>query len=157
MHRLFLIMSLGLITPPESFPCWIKRRVKVLLWHMQTILSALSEELAVFHMYSCAHSLMQHVIMLSPSTRHSAWKQFPSSLDHDILTRILGTISASAFPRAEQAENVWVCFCCSVAKSCPTLCDPMGCNMPGFSVLLCAHSLLKFMRIESVMHAKRLV
>ena len=25
--------------------------------------------------------------------------------------------------------------CCSVAKSCPTLCDPMDCSMPGFPVL----------------------
>ena len=33
-----------------------------------------------------------------------------------------------------------LCCCCSVAKSCPTLCDPMGCSMPVFSVL---HSLLE--------------
>ena len=26
-------------------------------------------------------------------------------------------------------------FCCSVAKKCPTLCDPMGCKTPGFLVL----------------------
>ena len=25
--------------------------------------------------------------------------------------------------------------CCSVIKSCPTLCDPMNCSMPGFPVL----------------------
>ena len=25
--------------------------------------------------------------------------------------------------------------CCSVAKSCPILCDPMNCSMPGFPVL----------------------
>ena len=25
--------------------------------------------------------------------------------------------------------------CCSVTKSCPTLCNPMDCNMPGFPVL----------------------
>ena len=25
--------------------------------------------------------------------------------------------------------------CCSVAKSCPTLCDPVNCSMPGFPVL----------------------
>ena len=25
--------------------------------------------------------------------------------------------------------------CCSVAQSCPTLCDPMDCSMPGFPVL----------------------
>ena len=28
-----------------------------------------------------------------------------------------------------------VCCCCSVAKSRPTLCNPMNCSMPGFSVL----------------------
>ena len=27
--------------------------------------------------------------------------------------------------------------CCSVTKSCPTLCDPMNCSMPGFPVLHC--------------------
>ena len=26
-------------------------------------------------------------------------------------------------------------LCCSVSKLCPTLCDPMGCSMPGFLVL----------------------
>ena len=31
--------------------------------------------------------------------------------------------------------------CCSVPKSCPTLCDPMDCNIPGFTVL---HYLLEF-------------
>ena len=25
--------------------------------------------------------------------------------------------------------------CCSVAKSCPTLCDPMDCSTPGLPVL----------------------
>ena len=29
------------------------------------------------------------------------------------------------------------CCCCSVAKLCPTLCDPMDCNTPGFPVLHC--------------------
>ena len=32
------------------------------------------------------------------------------------------------------------CCCCSVAKSCLALCDPMDCSMPGFPVL---HSLSK--------------
>ena len=27
------------------------------------------------------------------------------------------------------------CSCCSVAKSCLTLCDPMNCSTPGFPVL----------------------
>ena len=28
-------------------------------------------------------------------------------------------------------------YCCSVTKSCPTLCDPMDCSMPAFIVLHC--------------------
>ena len=29
----------------------------------------------------------------------------------------------------------WVCFClCSVAQLCLTLCDPMDCSLPGYSV-----------------------
>jgi len=30
------------------------------------------------------------------------------------------------------AKNI---FCCSVTKSCPALCEPMNCSMPGFPVL----------------------
>ena len=33
--------------------------------------------------------------------------------------------------------------CCSVAKSCPTICDPMDCNTPGSPVL---HCLLEFVQ-----------
>ena len=35
--------------------------------------------------------------------------------------------------------NVWCpdSYCCSVTKLCPTVCDPMDCNMPGFPVLNC--------------------
>ena len=33
-----------------------------------------------------------------------------------------------------------ICCCCLVIKSCPTLCDPMDCSMPGFPVL---HHLLE--------------
>ena len=37
-------------------------------------------------------------------------------------------------------EAIWswtsvIYCCCSVAKSCPTLCDPMDCSTPGFPVL----------------------
>ena len=37
------------------------------------------------------------------------------------------------------------CCCCSVAKSCLTLCDPMDCSMPGSSVL---HYLLVFAQVH---------
>ena len=35
--------------------------------------------------------------------------------------------------------------CCLVAKSCPTLCDPMKCSTPGFSIL---HRILMFAQIH---------
>ena len=42
--------------------------------------------------------------------------------------------------------------CCSVIKSCPALCDPMDCSMPGFPVL---HYLLGFAQthVHWVCHA----
>ena len=42
------------------------------------------------------------------------------------------------------------CCCCSVTQSCLTLCDPMDCSMPGFSVLHYLPELLKCMSIELV-------
>ena len=37
--------------------------------------------------------------------------------------------------------NQQLLFCCSIAKSCPTLCNPMDCSTPGFPVF---HYLLEF-------------
>ena len=31
--------------------------------------------------------------------------------------------------------------CCSVAQSCPTVCNPVDCSMPGFPILLCLSEL----------------
>ena len=42
-------------------------------------------------------------------------------------------------------------FCCLVSKSYLTLCDPMNCSTPGFSV---PHNLLDFMSIESLMSSQ---
>ena len=41
--------------------------------------------------------------------------------------------------------------CCSVAKLCPTLCDPMDCSTRTSLSLTISRSSLKFMSIESVM------
>ena len=49
------------------------------------------------------------------------------------------------------------CHCCSVAKSCPTLCDPMNYSTSGFPVLHISLSLLKLMTIESVMPSNHLI
>ena len=45
----------------------------------------------------------------------------------------------------------------SVTQSCPTLCDPMDCSMPGFPVLTNSQSLLKLISIESVMPSNHLI
>ena len=50
-----------------------------------------------------------------------------------------------------------VCCCYSVAKSCPTLCDPMNLSMPSFPVLHCLLELLKLLSIESVMPSNYLI
>ena len=47
--------------------------------------------------------------------------------------------------RKKEFSIFLIICCCSVAKSCPTLCHPMDCSPPGSSVL---HY---FMSIESVM------
>ena len=43
--------------------------------------------------------------------------------------------------RKEEKYKDLLCSCCSVTKSCPTLCNPMNCSTPGFPVL---HHLLEF-------------
>ena len=45
----------------------------------------------------------------------------------------------------------------SVAKSCPTFCNPMDCSTPGFPVHHHSRSLLKLMSIESVMPFNHLI
>ena len=49
--------------------------------------------------------------------------------------------------------------CCSVAQSCPTLCDPMDYSTPGFPVLhqQASSSLLELMCTELVMPSNRLI
>ena len=50
-----------------------------------------------------------------------------------------------------QCQHFVVVHCCSVPKSCLTLCDPMHCSTPGSYVLYCLLDLFRFMSIELVM------
>ena len=52
-----------------------------------------------------------------------------------------------------------MCFhgCCSVAQSCSTLCNPMNCITPGFTVLHHLWGLLKLKSIELVMPSNNLI
>ena len=48
-------------------------------------------------------------------------------------------------------------YCCSVAKSCLPLCNPMDYSTPDFPVLHYPQSLLRLMSIESVMPSNHLI
>ena len=62
----------------------------------------------------------------------------------DLLPSMAVSRSMPASPQMIQFHSfLWLSNCCSVAQSCPTLCDPMGCPMPGFPVL---HHLLEFVQ-----------
>ena len=50
-----------------------------------------------------------------------------------------------------------VCCCCSVTKSCPTLCDPMDCSTPPPLSSTISRGLLKVMVIESMMLSNHLI
>ena len=55
---------------------------------------------------------------------------------------MLTFMDLSAVVFYDMMKNYWFC---SVAKSCPILCDPMVRSMPGFPVL---HYLLEFAQIH---------
>ena len=48
------------------------------------------------------------------------------------LKQLSSSSSSSSSPLVSQGD---FCFCCSVAKVCLTLSEPMDCSMPGFPVL----------------------
>ena len=83
-------------------------------------------------------SLPQHHSSKASILQCSAF--FTVQLSHPYMTRdqIHGPCSGSTV--LTRQPGISFC-CCSVAKSCPTLCNPMDCSMPGFPVL---HYLLEF-------------
>ena len=88
--------------------------------------------------YSCLGNPMD-----SPSgckrVRHNlVTKQKTTAL---FLMRNPRVIYASSPTKSGSSPDYHICCCSSVAKSCPTLGDPMDCSGPGSSVL---HCLLKF-------------
>ena len=42
--------------------------------------------------------------------------------------------SVQSLEKREQSKCHHHYYCCLVATLCPTLCDPMGCSLPGSSV-----------------------
>ena len=66
-------------------------------------------------------------------------------------------MSAQAAVVPQKQEKPVCCCCCSGTRSCPILCDPMDCSMPGLPVLHYARSLLKLMSIELVVPWNHLI
>ena len=67
---------------------------------------------------------------------HSLWAP-DASICFTLLYQALGAVFHyvrhsrwSHFPHSSTPDPTCVCF----AQSCPTLCDPMDCSLPGFSV-----------------------
>ena len=52
--------------------------------------------------------------------------------------------------------NIWRCYC-TVAKSCPTLCNPMNYSISGFPVLHYLPEFAHLMSIESLMPSSHLI
>ena len=52
---------------------------------------------------------------------------------------------------------LWPLCCCSVVKSCPTLCDPMNRSSQASLSITISQSLLRFMSIVSVMLSNYLI
>ena len=80
-----------------------------------------------------------------PGNHKAGWYMEMTEKTEAILRKLphhtLGPLSASAPFPAPIYSNVSLCaldstsHCCSVAKLCPPLCNPMDCSMPSFLVL----------------------
>ena len=62
-----------------------------------------------------------------------------------------------SYPTPARSQPTQLCCCCSFTQSCPTLCDLMGCRMPGFLFFTVSQNFLKLMPIESVMPFNHLI
>ena len=75
---------------------------------------------------------------------------------------LMGVCSSSVNPKSSEDCSFRLCYphlrercCCSVAQSCPTLCNPMGCQAAlSFAV---SQSLLKLMSVELMMPFNHLI
>ena len=104
---------------------------------------------------------MTHQVVSYPAS-HSSWKPTPNLrpkllyLDKHHVLLHLGlyiccslksphTYLSSSWGLSSEVISFWKpCCCCSVAKLCPAVCDPMDCRTPGFPVLhylrVCSYS-----------------
>ena len=79
-----------------------------------------------------------------PKYWHSFWFYFPFSLSSDWLDFQKG-LNQSTW--VQFSSKFLTCCCCSGAKLCLALCDPIDCSMPDFPVL---HYLPEFAQIHAL-------
>ena len=93
--------------------------------------------------------LSQHTLLLGSEDPNLSVK-FTRSHDVDVTSGwaiLCLETKVSWGQETVQQQFLKVCCCCSVAKSCLTLCDPMDCSTPDFTI---SWSLLKFMSFALV-------
>ena len=66
----------------------------------------------------------------------------------------VANVSAWGLEKASRCQKVW---CCSVAQSCPTFCDPWTASLQASLSITNSQSLLKFMSIKSMMPSNHLI
>ena len=71
--------------------------------------------------------------------------------------QILTNLEAFPIQKIHHLAIDVIVICCSVAKSCPPLCNPMDYSTPGSSISTVSQSLLKFMCIELMMLSNYLI
>ena len=72
------------------------------------------------------------------------WNISQNRSHYDSKTKCNTCKNYSSYLKSSLIMSEFNCHCCSVAQSCPSLCDSMDCNMPVFPVLL----LLEFDQIH---------
>ena len=80
-----------------------------------------------------------------PSSEYTCWVPSMVDLTEYHAKHIPGQTGSHWLEQLLSASSVLEIYCCSVAKLCPTHCDPMNCSTPGFPI---CHHLLKFAQVH---------
>ena len=86
---------------------------------------------------------------------HDYWKKITDLTSQTFIGKVTSLLFGILLHEKNMVLNFFCC--CSVAKSWPTLSDPMDCSIPGFAVLHHLPELLKPMSIELVMPSNHLI
>ena len=88
---------------------------------------------------SCPNLCQVHETLLSMGfPRQEYWSGLPFPSPGDLpdpgIKPTSPALGSGFFTAKPPRKPPLIKCCCSVVKSCPTLCDPMSCSIPGFSV-----------------------